>query len=70
MEPSEVSELKLAAPVWVWIVYFGRDRWWPGTVEEIDTKGPPLVRVRFESFSRAADIALIHPLRSASSPRR
>jgi hypothetical protein len=53
MEPSEVSELKLAAPVWVWIVYFGRGRWWPGTVEQIDTRGLPLVRVRFESFSRS-----------------
>ena len=53
MKPSEVKELKLAAPVWVWIVYFGKGRWWPGTVEEIETtKGLPLVNVKFESFSR------------------
>jgi hypothetical protein len=54
MKPSEVKELKLAAPVWVWIVYFGKGRWWPGTVEKIETKyGLPLVEVRFESFSRS-----------------
>jgi hypothetical protein len=52
MEPSEVKELKLAAPVWVWIVRFGKGRWWPGTVEGIETKnGLPLVKVRFESYS-------------------
>ena len=52
MKPSEVKELKLAAPVWVWIVYFGKGRWWPGTVERIETTyGLPLVEVRFESFS-------------------
>jgi hypothetical protein len=54
MKPSEVKELKLAAPVWVWIVYFGKGRWWPGTVEEIEnTKALPLVKVKFESFSRS-----------------
>ena len=54
MKPSEVKELKLAAPVWVWIVYFGKGRWWPGTVERIETKnGLPLVIIRFESFSRS-----------------
>jgi hypothetical protein len=52
MKPSEVNELKLAAPVWVWIVRFAKGRWWPGTVEAIaTTKGLPLVKVRFESFS-------------------
>ena len=52
MKPSEIKELKLAAPVWVWIVYFGKGRWWPGTVERIETAyGLPLVEVRVESFS-------------------
>jgi hypothetical protein len=52
MKPSDVKKLRLAAPVWVWIVRFGRGRWWPGTVERIETKnGLPLVIVRFESFS-------------------
>ena len=52
MKPSEVKELKLAAPVWVWIVRFGKGRWWPGTVQGIEiTDGLPLVKVRFESFS-------------------
>ena len=52
MEPSEVKELKLAAPVWVWIVWLGKGRWWPGTVDRIETAyGLPLVEVRFESFS-------------------
>lgn len=54
MKPSEVKELRLAAPVWVWIVRFGTGRWWPGTVERIETKnGLPLVTIRFESFSRS-----------------
>src|SRR5229473_6925712 len=54
MEPSEVKELKLAAPVWVWIVRFGKGRWWPGTIEGIETKnGLPLVIIRFESFCRS-----------------
>ena len=70
MKPSEVKELKLAAPVWVWIVYFGKGRWWPGTVEEIETtKGLPLGRSSL-NLSRAADIAPIHLLWSAWSPRR
>jgi hypothetical protein len=52
MEPSEVKELKLAAPVWVWVVWLGKGRWWPGTVERIETAyGLPLVEVRVESFS-------------------
>jgi hypothetical protein len=52
MKPSEVKELKLATPVWVWIVRFGKGRWWPGTVEGIETtNGLPLVKVRFESYS-------------------
>jgi hypothetical protein len=52
MKPSEVKDLRLTAPVWVWIVWFGKGRWWPGTVERIETRyGLPLVEVRFESFS-------------------
>jgi hypothetical protein len=52
MKPSEVKELKLATPVWVWIVRFAKGRWWPGTVEGIETaNGLPFVKVRFESFS-------------------
>ena len=52
MKPSEVKELRLRAPVWVWIVWLGKGRWWPGTVERIETRyGLPLVEVRFESFS-------------------
>jgi len=54
MKPSEVKELKLTAPVWVWIVRFGTGRWWPGTVEGIETtNGLPRVEVRFESFWRS-----------------
>ncbi len=52
MEPSEVKELKLGTPVWVWIVRFGTGRWWPGTVEGIETiVCLPQIKVRFESFS-------------------
>jgi hypothetical protein len=54
MKPNEVTELKPAAPVWVWIVRFGEGRWWPGTVEGIETKnGLPFVIIRFESFWRS-----------------
>src|ERR1700691_6778684 len=52
MKPSDVKKLTLGAPVWVWIVWFGKGRWWPGTVESIETtNGLPLVKVMFESFS-------------------
>lgn len=52
MEPSEVKELKLGTPVWVWIVRFGRGRWWLGIVEGIETiMGLPHIKVRFESCS-------------------
>src|ERR1700687_3824831 len=52
MKPSEVKQLKLGTPVWVWIVRFGRGRWWFGTVEGIETiMGLPHIKVRFESFS-------------------
>ena len=52
MTPSEVKELKLAAPVWVWFVRFGKGRWWPGMVEGIEiTDDLPVIKVRFESFS-------------------
>ena len=51
MKPDEVTQLELAAPVWVWIVRFDRGRWWPGTAERVQiTKGMPLVVVRFEPF--------------------
>jgi hypothetical protein len=52
MKPSDVRKLRLGTPVWVWIIWFGKGRWWPGTVESIEiTNGLPLVKVRFESFS-------------------
>src|SRR5207302_835447 len=36
----------------VWIVRFAKGRWWPGTVEGIETaNGLPLVKVRLESYS-------------------
>lgn len=51
MKPADITRLELAALVWVWIVRFGKGRWWPGTVEGIQiTKGVPLVDVRFEPF--------------------
>ena len=44
MEPTEAKELELGAAVWVWIVRFGKGRWWPGTVEEIRVAaGLPIV---------------------------
>jgi hypothetical protein len=54
MKPSEVNELKLGTPVWVWIVRFGKARWWPGIVEGIETaNGLPDINVRIEPFSLA-----------------
>ncbi len=47
MKPSEVNELKLGTPVWVWIVRFGKARWWPGIVEGIEmANGLPDINVR------------------------
>lgn len=52
MKPSEVWKLKGGASVWVWVVRFGKGRWWPGTAEKIEISNAlPLVTVRFESFS-------------------
>ncbi len=51
MKPSDVDQLKLGTPVWVWIVRFGTGRWWPGTVEEIETTNGLLsVKIRFQTF--------------------
>jgi hypothetical protein len=51
MEPTEAKELELGAAVWVWIVRFGKGRWWPGTVEEIRVAaGLPIVKVRLQPF--------------------
>jgi len=53
MKPSDVGQLKLSTPVWVWIVRVARGRWWPGAVERIETAGGvPNVKVRFETFLR------------------
>jgi len=52
MKPEEVTQLERSTSVWVWIVRFGRGRWWPGTVHAIRvTRGVPLVEVRVGSFS-------------------
>ena len=49
MQPSEVGELLLGMPVWVWIVRFGKGKWWPGVVQSVRiTDGLPQVAVRFE----------------------
>src|SRR6266851_4173140 len=49
MEPSDLIRIRLGSPVWVWVVRFGRGRWWPGTVEGVRTQDRlPLLKVRFE----------------------
>jgi hypothetical protein len=54
MKPSEVNELKLGTPVWVWIVRFGKARWWPGIVEGIEmANGLPDINVRTEPLTLA-----------------
>jgi len=51
MEPTEAKELELGTAVWVWIVRFGKGRWWPGTVQRVGaTGGLPVVKVRLHSF--------------------
>lgn len=48
----EAKELELGTAVWVWIVRFGKGRWWPGTVQRVEAAGAlPIVKVRFQSFS-------------------
>jgi len=52
MEPTEVKQLELDTAVWVWIVRFGKGRWWPGIVQRVEAAGGlPIVKVRFQSFS-------------------
>jgi len=54
MEPPESNELKPNALVWVWIVRFGKGRWWPGLVVRVESHdGTPLIMVRYQSFSRS-----------------
>jgi hypothetical protein len=49
MQPSEVVELLLGTPVWVWIVRFAKGKWWPGVVQSVTvTAGLPQLAVRFE----------------------
>src|SRR5271167_3446025 len=49
MEPSRVKELLPGTPVWVWIVRFGKGKWWPAAVQSLKViNGFPQVTVRFE----------------------
>jgi hypothetical protein len=51
MEPTEAKQLELGTAVWVWIVRFGKGRWWPGTVQRLGAaEGLPIVKVRLQSF--------------------
>jgi len=49
MQPSELTKLSLGRTVWIWIVRFGKGKWWPGVVQSFAvTDGFPHVVVRFE----------------------
>jgi hypothetical protein len=51
MEPSEAKGLELGTSVWVWIVRFGKGRWWPATVDGIEAaRDLPNVKLRVQSF--------------------
>lgn len=51
MEPTEAKELELGTAVWVWIVRFGKGRWWPGAVQRVEAAGGlPIVKVRLQSL--------------------
>ncbi len=48
----EAKELELGTAVWVWIVRFGKGRWWPGTVQRLGAAEDLLiVKVQLQSFS-------------------
>jgi hypothetical protein len=52
MEPTEAKELELGTAVGVWIVRFGKGRWWPRTVQRVVAAGGlPIVKIRLQSFS-------------------
>jgi len=52
MEPTEAKDLELGTAVWVWIVRFGKGRWWPGTVQRVGAvEGLPIAKVSVQSFS-------------------
>ncbi len=49
MQPSKLTELSLGRSVWIWIVRFGKGKWWPGVVQSLAvTDGFPHIVVRFE----------------------
>jgi hypothetical protein len=51
VEPTEAKELEPGTAVWVWIVRFGKGRWWPGTVQRLGAaEGLHIVKVRLQSF--------------------
>jgi hypothetical protein len=77
MEPPEVVELVPGRPVWIWLVRFGKGKWWPGTVQSLKViDGIPYVTVRFEGrapegrSSRAAAFVGISTTRMRFLQRR
>ncbi len=53
MLPGEVNQLRQGSAVWVWVVRFGRGRWWPGTVESLQRGNAlPVLTVKFECSRR------------------
>jgi hypothetical protein len=52
MELNQVSKLGPGTSIWVWIVRFGKGKWWPGAVTRITAWEPfPIVEARFECRS-------------------
>jgi len=53
MSPEQVARIRPGTAIWVWVVRFGRGRWWPGTVESLQTRDAlPLLTVKFECSRR------------------
>jgi hypothetical protein len=53
MSPVQIARVRPGTTIWVWVVRFGRGRWWPGTVESLQTHDSlPLLTVKFECSRR------------------
>lgn len=49
MAPVDINRIGLGDAVWIWVVRFGRGRWWPGTISSLVKRdGLPLLTVKFE----------------------
>ena len=49
MEPGDIGRIRCGTAVWVWVVRFGRGRWWPGIIESLQVRDSlPMLTIKFE----------------------